>query len=54
MIAEYTCSPVSIVYTSPHECVNIYPSPMHSVCKDTLVGVCVCVLALNRLIANFN
>ena len=35
-----------------------YPSPTHSVCEDTLVGacvsVCVCVIALNRLIANFN
>ena len=29
---------------------NIYPSPTHSICKDTLVGVCVSVLALNRLI----
>ena len=33
-----------------------YPLPTHSVCKDTLVGACVsvCVLACNRLIANFN
>ena len=31
-----------------------YPLPTRSVREDTLVGVCVCVLALNRLIANFN
>ena len=29
--------------TAEHYCcqVNHYPSPTHSVCKDTLVGVCV-------------
>ena len=31
-----------------------YPSPTLRVGEDTLVGVCVSVLALNRLIANFN
>ena len=31
-----------------------YPSPTRSVCEDTLVVPFVCVLALNRLIANFN
>ena len=33
-----------------------YPSPTCSICEDTLVVpcVCVCVLALNGLIANFN
>ena len=31
-----------------------YPSPTHSISEDTVVDVCVSVLALNRLIANYN
>ena len=50
VLTSYSLLLLSIVSTC------YYPSPAHSVCEDTLVGECVsvCVLALNRLIANFN
>ena len=44
---------MGVVRDLHHRCIY-YPSPMRSVCEDTVVGKCVSVLALNRLIANFN